>query len=385
MIGGFLLSSGLIRHLSLLLRLWLRPGAAMGEILDRGSLLFASLTAVAVGFALPLPRGLHFYTPLLVLAVVYVPGLLLLGSLIARTGSLGASFPRDYSPLLTCVAMAWSAAQLPILLAVWTAPVEVLRIVAIGAYAYFALLVFFAVRTVFGCSNGAAAAITSLSWLPLVAAVFLWGPLSMIFGLLASPFFLFFIIYYLGAEFSRLGQGLRSGQSYRRMLEAAAINPHDGEAQYQLGLIHQQRRQYTEAIRRFEAAVAIDPTETDAHFQLGRIAREQGRLEEALARFETVLRQDEKHSSSEIHRELGAVYLALGRTAEAERELALYAGRREYDPEGLYYYGEALERNGKTAEAKSIYARAVEAARTAPRYRRHLVARWSRLAQKALR
>jgi hypothetical protein len=373
----------LIRNLTLLFRLWLRPGAAMGEILDRGSLLFASLTAVALGLLAAPMAAMHFYTPLLVLAVVYVPGLLVLGTLIAHTGSLGTAFQRDYSPLLTCVAMAWSAAQLPIILAQWTGPFEVVRIVAIAAYFYCAVLVFFAVRTVFGTGNGAAVAIVCLSWISLAAAAFLWGPLSMIFGLLASPFFLFFIIYYLGAEFSRLGEGLRTGQNYRRMLEAAAVNPHDGDAQYQLGLIHQQRRQYSEAIRRFEAAVAIDPTETDAQFQLGRIARDQGRLDEALTRFETVLRQDEKHRSSEIHRELGALYLALGRTAEAERELTLYADRREYDPEGLYYYGEALERNGKPAEAKDAYTRAVEAARTAPRYRRHLVARWSRLAQKA--
>ncbi len=383
-----MLSSGLIRHLSLLLRLWFRPGAAMGEILDRGSLLFASIAAIATAFALgagPYRLSFHFYTPLLLLAVIYVPGLLVLGSLIARTGALGTAFQRDYSPLLTCVSMAWSAAQFPILAAEWTAPLTVLLVIAAGAYVYFAVLVFFAVRTVFGVSNGAAAGIVSLSWLSLVAAWLLWAPLSMIFGLLASPFFLFFIIYYLGAEFGRLGEGLRSGQNYRRMLEASAVNPHDGEAQYQLGLIHQQRRQYTEAIRRFQAAIAIDPTETDAHFQLGRIAREQGRLDEALARFETVLRQDEKHSSSEAHRELGAVYLSLGRAAEAGRELALYTARREYDPEGLYWYGEALERNGEAQAARDAFARAVEAARTAPRYRRHIVAKWSRLAQRKLR
>ncbi len=86
---------------------------------------------------------------------------------------------------------------------------------------------------------------------------------------------------------------------------------------------------------------------------------------------------------SEIHRELGAVYLALNRNADAERELALYTDRREYDPEGLYYYGQALERNGKPAEARAVYARAVESARTAPRYRRRIVAKWSRLAQRA--
>jgi tetratricopeptide (TPR) repeat protein len=355
----------------------------MGEILDRGSLLFASIAAAAAGFLLPLP--VSFYIPLLVLAVVYVPGLLVLGAVVGRAGMLRTMFQRDYSPLLTCVAMAWTAAQIPIVLARWTGPLIVVEVVAGLAYLYFAALVFFAVRTVFGTGNGAAAAIVALSWIPLAAAVLLREPLSFVFHLVASPFFLFFIIYYLGAEFRRLGDGLRSGQNFRRMLEAAAVNPHDGEAQYQLGLIHQQRRQYTEAIRRFEAAVAIDPTESDAHFQLGRIARDQGRMEDALQRFETVLKQDSKHSSNEIHRDLGSVYLALGRLAEAERELALYTERREYDPEGLYYFGQALERLGRTAEARDVYGRAVEAARTAPRYRRHIVGRWSRLAQKAAR
>ena len=50
------------------------------------------------------------------LAVVYVPGLLLLGDLIARLGAFATVFQRDYSPLLTCTAMAWTAAQLPIVL-----------------------------------------------------------------------------------------------------------------------------------------------------------------------------------------------------------------------------------------------------------------------------
>lgn len=376
-------------HLGLLVRLWFRPVAAMGEILDRGSLLFASLVAIAVGFGLRaglLPFAFSFYMPLLILAVVYVPGLLLLGSLVARAGAPRTIFGRDYAPLLTCIAMAWSAAQLPILIVQTVAPPEVPEVLVIvwaASYLYLAVLVFFAVRTVFGASNRAAAAIVCLSWVPLVAAAFLWGPLSFFFHLLASPFFLFFVIYYLANEFGRLGTGLRTGQSYRRMLEAAAINPHDGDAQYQLGLIHQQRRQTSEAVRRFQAAVAIDADLADAHFQLGRIARDQGRPQDALAHFETVLRQDEKHSSSEIHRELGAVYLELGRTADALRELTLYTGRREYDPEGLYYYGQALERSTKPAEARAVYVRAIEAARTAPRYRRRLVAKWSRLAQKA--
>jgi tetratricopeptide (TPR) repeat protein len=168
------------------------------------------------------------------------------------------------------------------------------------------------------------------------------------------------------------------------MLQAAAVNPHDGEAQYQLGLIYQQRHQYSDAVQRFEKAVAIDPTETDAHFQLGRIAREQGRFADALRHFQTALDQNERHSQYEVLRELGGMYIRVRQYKDARHMLADYVERRPYDPEGLYYYGQALEGLGRIFEAREMYVRAVEADRTAPRYRRRFTARWSRLAQKSL-
>jgi tetratricopeptide (TPR) repeat protein len=368
----------------LLFRIWWQPAGAMSAILDRGSLLFASAAVLAATLLLKFTASwlpISFYTPLLVLAVVYVPGTLLLATLLGRLGGVGVVFQRDYSPLLTCAAMGFAAAEIPLALGASLVPVVYLLIAAV---LYFALLMFFAVRTVFGVENGIAAAVVSLSWIPLAAAAFVWGPLSHLLGMLASPFFLFFAWYYLGSELSGLGAGLRSRQSFRRMLEAATVNPHDGEAQYQLGLIHQQRHQYTEATARFQKAIAIDPTLTDAHFQLGRMAREQGRLRDALAHFQTVIGQDEKHSFSETLRELGGIYIAARQYADARNELAIYTERRPYDPEGLYYYGQALEGLGETAAARDAYARAVEADRTAPRYRRRYTARWSRLAQKHL-
>ena len=370
----------------LLFRLLSQPVTAMSAILDRGSLLWASLSVVAVSLALQASVGawvhLPFYGPLLALAVAYVPGMLLLCGILGRFGGFAVSFQRDYSPLLTCVAMAWSAANLPLAVAGFVAPPEVLLALAGLAYLYFAVLVFLAIRTVFGAGNGASVAIVCLSWIPLVAAVFLWQPLHFLMGWIASPFFLFYAWYYLGSEVSGLGATMRNRQNFRRMLEASAVNPHDGEAQYQLGLIYQQRRNYTEAIQRFQNAVRIDPTETDAHFQLGRIAREQGRLNDALKEFQIVLQQNPKHNLSEILRELGGVYLAAGRLRDARNQLAVYVDRRPYDPEGLYYYGQVLEGLGHPAEARQVYAQAVEAARTAPRYRRPVTARWSRLAQK---
>ena len=351
----------------MLVRLLVQPAVAMSEILDRGSLLFACLLALAAGFFFP---WTSFYTPLLLLAAIYVPGVLLLATLFGRLGSL---------------AMAFAAAALPYDLMIRTVPPELFAIVGGLWSAYFLLLMFFAVRTVFGTGNGMAAGVVSLSWAPLAAAAVFMGPLQMLLRLAASPFFIIIAIYYLRSEFTGLADGLRRQQNLRRMLDAAAVNPHDGEAQYQIGLIMQQRRRYTEAMERFRAAIAIDPTETDAHFQLGRIAYSQKRFEDALSSFLIALKQDDKHSQSEVHRELGATLLALGKREDAARELAIYVDRRPYDPQGLYFNGRVLEESGDAPGAREMYRQAVEAARTAPAYRRRFVAEWSRLAQRQLR
>lgn len=392
-------------NLQLLGRLFWQPGAAMSAILDRGSLLFATLAALAGSLLLKsvapwLPLG--FFGPLMILAILYVPGTILLGCLLGRLGTFGVVFRRDYSSLLTCTLTAFAASDVPVALAgwllaplfqdaalsrgQWLGPLSVFLPVLLAVQVlYFAVLMFFAVRTVFGFENGLSVAVVGLSWIPLVVAVPVLGLLAPVLGFLASPFFLLYAWYYLSSEFRGLGEGLRSRQNFHRMMQAAAINPHDGEAQYQLGLIYQQRRQYTEAVQRFQKAVAIDSTLTDAHFQLGRIAREQGRLRDALAHFQTVVYQDERHNSSEVLRELGGLYVTARQFADARHELETYVERRPYDPEGLYYLGQALEGLGEAAAATQRYAAAVEAVRTAPRYRQRIVAKWSRLAQKQLR
>jgi tetratricopeptide (TPR) repeat protein len=378
----------LIADTKLVLRLYVQPATAMSDILDQGSLIFNSAAVLVVSFLLGrlIPGlGISFYAPLLVLAVAYVPGVLAITGLAGRiTGRFGSGFQRDYAPLLTCAAAAWTAANLPLLALGWLQPRLFVTATA-PAYLYFAVLIFFAVRTVFGTGNGAAVLIVFLSWIPLVAAYFVWSPLRFLLGWLASPFVLFYVFFYLRGEMGTLGAGLRNRQTFRRNLEAAAVNPHDGEAQYQLGLIYQQRRQTTEAIRRFSSAVTIDPSHTDAHFQLGRIAREQGRLKEALGHFQTVMDQDERHSQSEILRELGALYVSARQFEDARHELAEYVERRPYDPEGLFHYGQALEGLGKSNEAREAYDRAAEAASLAPSYLRRAAARWSRLARRQAR
>src|SRR5579862_923139 len=94
----------------LLFRLFHQPVKAMSAILDRGSLLWTSVGVLAVSLfalrGLPLP----FYGPLLALAIIYVPGILLICIVLGRLGGFVVSFQRDYSPMLTCAGMAWAAA-----------------------------------------------------------------------------------------------------------------------------------------------------------------------------------------------------------------------------------------------------------------------------------
>ncbi len=380
---GQTVSCGLVENIQLLLRLYVNPAFAMSGVLDRGSLLFASAAVIAVSLDPGFPFS--FYLPLLMLAAIYVPGLLLLGKIAGNLhGSMGVIFSRDYSPLLTCTAMAFAAASVPLLLAVRLLPTAMFLYPVMAALLFFATLMFYAVRTVFGIGDAAAIVMVALSWIPLVAAASLWGPLRLLLGWIASPFFLLWAYWYLGRDLSRIGDGLRARQNFRRMLDAAAMNPHDADAQVQLGNIYLQRRQVSEAVKRFQNALAIRPDEIDAHFQLGRLDRRQGRLKEALAHFQVVMQQDQKHSQSEILRELGALYNEAKQYEDARTMLEAYIERRPYDPEGLYHYGFALESLGRKDEARQAYQRCVEAAQAAPRYRMHETAPWSRMAQKRL-
>ena len=106
------------------------------------------------------------------------------------------------------------------------------------------------------------------------------------------------------------------------------------------------------------------------------------RLKDALAHFETVVNQDERHSQSEILREIGAVYVSARQYEDARLQLAEYSERRPYDAEGLFYYGQALEGVAKVKEAGEAFGRASEAASLTPPYLRRAAAKWGRLARK---
>ncbi len=315
------------------------------------------------------------------LALLYVPGTILALILLEPMGSFGVVLRRDYGSLLVCTLMAWAAAQLPLLVAglvVWKLTWGLLDSAGLQAASllYFAALMACALRTVFGVGFGKATGTVCLSWLSVLLSPFLL--------FLASPFLLYYAWAYFRGDVGDIRWAFLSGRDFRRHLESATINPRDAEAHYQLGLIHQRRRQITEAVARFKRAVEIDPKEADAHFQLGRIAREQGRLSDAIGHFSAVVAVDENHARGDVWREIGATYSAAGMFDEAREALERFVGRRPHDPEGLYYFGEVLSKLGRHEQAREAFTSCIESAKTMPYYRRREVGRWRRLAQKQM-
>jgi tetratricopeptide (TPR) repeat protein len=338
-------------NITALFLLYIRPVAAISRILDRGRLWFAIAAAIGVSVALhvpaimvslavseqtrafersqelrPAPRAadgavqkgedrgdlkeeglsgpfvlygaaltwIGFFallTPLVALALVFTPSVIFVRA-VSGYGSFPVLMRSDYLSLLLCGLMAWAAAYLPLALTMevigmnvnWAALIMPIYIVV---NLYFAMLAALSIRTLLGIGFGAAAGLAIAGSVAAVLGIALSefaGPLKYY---VMSPFLLYYGYAMFGSDVRSLGDGLRSRQHLQQQLEIATTNPRDADAHYQLGLIYQKRRQYSEAVGRFQKAIEIDPAEPDAQFQLGRIAREQGRFDAAIRYLKT--------------------------------------------------------------------------------------------------
>jgi hypothetical protein len=324
------------------------------------------------------------------IAVGVVPGIIVLRA-VSGYGSFSVLMRRDYLSLLMCTLLCWSAVYLVVAIAQGVvsygsgarASIHLVGVFAV-AVLYFLALTALAIRTALGTTLGSAIGLTLAGSVAGIVGAGFFGVVGSSLYFLASPFVLFYAWRMLGSEVSSLGDGLRTRQHLRQQMEIATTNPRDADAHYQLGLIYQQRRQYTEAIARFQKAIEIDPSESEAQFQLGRIAREQGRFDDAIGYLKTAAGLNDKLASSEVWRELGAAYFGASQFEDAAAALAKYTQRRSYDPEGLYWYGKAMAALGRNAEAREAFLQCVESVETMPKHRRAEVRKWKGLAKTEL-
>lgn len=331
-----------------------------------------------------------FYQPLLSISIFYVPFVVLLMSIFGGIGSFGLALRRDYGVLASCSLMAWAAAHLPFAVAgvalnSYPAAPAIYPGLWAASSVLFGVLMIFALRTVFGANFGTAMIVVGLGWAAFSMSMYIFQYVS---PWLFSPFLIFFaVIYlggYLGGEVRGFGNAFRQRQDFKRFLHNATVNPKDADAHVQLGLIYLQRRQETKALDHLYKALEIDKNELDANYELGKIARAKGNLQEALNHFSIVLEQNDKHSLSEVWREIGATYLEAGMLTEAREALEKFVERRSFDAEGLYRLGKVLKAQGETERAREMFEQAVESSKTSHDHRRREMKHWSKLAQKEI-
>ena len=327
-------------------------------------------------------------SPILFLAVVFVPACLLATSVIHRRASFSVLLRQEYAPLASCTLYAWAAAHfvmvIPAVLMFDRSGPNVdaleaaLRLVPIP---YFVFLIVLGAQAVLRVGYGGATGVVVLGSLSLLALPLL-PRLSFI---LTSPFLLILIIILLRNFLGDIASAQRAREDFKRNLEASTLNPADASAHYNLGLIYQQRRQYEEAKSSFARAIEIDPDETDAHYQLGRIAREQGRLADAISHFDAVVSRNPEHSQNEAWREIGWTYFQAGQYEDARVAFERFIDKRPSDAEARYRYGLTLHQLGRTDDAATEMQACIEAVRTSPAYKYRAEKQWANEAQLFLR
>jgi len=416
------------QQFQILLEIYYRPHAAFCRVLDEGRFLFAVLAAVIAGvlfFSLvfnsvaaeglqsfgvvaqppvsqpgqppaipPAPEAtlirmmaeVSIFSSLLILAGLYVPAAIAVLALWDSLGGVATILRRDYLPVLTCHLLAITAVLLPLVGLRMILPLPIVYWLAIlGAAAlYFLFLSGSALRAVTGTPSAHAAVTAVLACGAAAFGTVLFGFVGSSAYYLTSPFVLYYAYSYFQGDIRIIGSGLSSRQNLRRQLEISKLNPRDWDAYFQIGLIQAQRRQLPEAEASFRKAIEIAPDEADPYFHLAKIVRET-RPDEALTLLRTAARLDDKHSGSEVWKDLGAAALLANHPEEAQPALAKYTERRPYDPEGLYWYGKVLKKLGQPAAAKEVLQQALEAVETAPSHQRGRLRKWGSEAKTELK
>lgn len=418
-----------------LLLMFYAPARGMAEVRDRVPLGQAALLAVLLQVAHSLVeqwRELAMFGVLLsavgaVLSVglVYVPISVLLANLFERRGSSGLVLRQEYSPAASTALYALAAATLvafplayydqatglstsvrdsvlalnammasfppqgpseeegrALLTSTMAIVPRLTLMLLIQPLTIFCFWAVVAVRAVFRLAWWKAVLIVVVS---TVLMLFFSPIIYILSALLGSPFILLLVFFVVRSYLAEAQRVQRARAAFRQNLEAATLNPADASAHYNLGLLHQQRKEYGEARTRFLRAVEIDPEETDAHYQLGRIARAEGRFPDAITHFGETVSRDDSHAQHEIWREVGATYLAAGQFDDARDALERFLARRPSDPEALYLMGRAAAGAGDLRGAREWMQRCVEAVRTAPAYKYRADKRWLNEAQQFLR
>ncbi|MGH9435124.1 MAG: tetratricopeptide repeat protein [Terriglobia bacterium] len=155
------------------------------------------------------------------------------------------------------------------------------------------------------------------------------------------------------------GKWAQAEQQYRRVL---ALKPGLAGAHYLLGRAilsaPKTPTTYQDAAKEFEAELKIDPQNGGAEFVLGEIAREESNWDEAIRRFKLAVQFDPQFAPAFL--ELGRTLVTTGKAVDAITPLQSAVKLSPANPEGHFMLAMAYRRAGRTADAEremAVYQR----------------------------
>ncbi|MHB8902100.1 MAG: tetratricopeptide repeat protein [Thermoguttaceae bacterium] len=145
----------------------------------------------------------------------------------------------------------------------------------------------------------------------------------------------------------------------RRLAEkAAAMNPQDSAAYFQLGLCAQGEGRLAEAADHYRKAIAVHPGNVEAHNNLGSVLEQLGQLSEARHHF---LQAIALHADDDkAHFNLAGVLLKQGEVDSAAEHFRRVAELRPLDAQAHAALASALVRLRRNAEASEALEKAVK-------------------------
>jgi len=117
-------------------------------------------------------------------------------------------------------------------------------------------------------------------------------------------------------------EGEMQDKARQEFEEELKIDPRNAAAEYELGEMARQARQWNDAIAHFERASQVDPSLADALIGLGKSLVSAGRTQDAVPSLEHAVHLEPDNPNA--HYQLSFAYRRLGREQEAAKELAAY-------------------------------------------------------------
>jgi DNA-binding SARP family transcriptional activator/TolB-like protein len=130
-------------------------------------------------------------------------------------------------------------------------------------------------------------------------------------------------------------------------------DPNESNAQYFMGLLHELREEWKEAIAAFQRAVEINPSYALAYAEIGHVLINEGRSDDAIDLIHYAMRLSPRDPHRSIWlRFVGEAELELGRYSEATAHLYEAVNLSPNNPPLLRALTAALTLSGKTDEAR---------------------------------